>query len=228
MQGFYDLRETRWRGMKKSLRDWNVFSDMQLCESNGRQLFHCSQMGKMDWFHLIIHLTDIFWAPGMWQHLFSCQVQSDSATPWIIAHQAPLSSTISRSLLKFVSIESVMLSYHLILCSLLLLLPLIFPSIRVFSIVLAFHIRRLKYWTFSISTSNEYSWFICFRIDWFDIPAVQGTLKSLLQHYNLKTSVLRCSAFFSPTLTSIHDYWKNHCFDYMDFYWHYVTVLFLH
>ena len=148
MQEFYDPRETWWKGMKKSLRDWNLFSDVQLCESNGRQLFHCYQRGKMDWFHVSIHLTDIFWAPTVWQHFFSCQVQSDSATPWITAHQAPLSSSVSPSLLKFVSIESVMLSYHLILCRPLLLLPLIFPSIRGFSIGLAFHVRRLKYWTF--------------------------------------------------------------------------------
>ena len=79
-QEFYDPRETWWKGMKKSLRDWNLFSDMQLCESNGRQLFHCYQIGKMDWFHLSIHLTDIFWAPTVWQNLISCQVQSDSAT----------------------------------------------------------------------------------------------------------------------------------------------------
>ena len=145
-----------------------------------------------------------------------------------VTHQVSLSSTISQSLLKCMSIELVMLSNHLILCHPLLLLPSIFPSIRVFSIELTLCVRWPKYWSLLFSPSNEYSWFICFRIDWFDIPAVQGTLKSLLQHYNLKTSVLRCSAFFSPTLTSIHDYWKNHCFDYMDFYWHYVTVLFLH
>ena len=95
-------------------------------------------------------------------------------------------STVSQSLLKFLPIESVMLSNHLILCHTLLLLPAIFPSIRVFSSELTLHIR---YWRFSISPSNEYSGLISFRIDWLDLLAVQGTLKSLFQHHNLKTSI---------------------------------------
>ena len=106
------------------------------------------------------------------------------ATPRTAAHQAPLSSTISQSLLKLMSIESVMPSNHLILCSPLLLLPSIFPSFRVFSNESALRIRWLKYWSFSfsfsISPSNEYSGLISFPIDWFDLLAVQGTLKSLL------------------------------------------------
>ena len=95
----------------------------------------------------------------------------------------------------------------------LLLLPSIFPSIRVFSSELALHIRWLKYWSFSFSISpvNEYSGLISFRIYWLDLSAVQGILKSLLQHHSLKPSVLYC-----PTLTSVHEYWKNHSFDYMD------------
>ena len=108
-------------------------------------------------------------------------------TQWNAAHQASLSFTISQSLLKLMSIESVMLSNHLILCHPLLLLPLTFPSIRVFANELTLHIIRcLKYWSFSfsISSSNEYSGVISLKIDWFDLLAVQGTLKSLLQHHN--------------------------------------------
>ena len=126
---------------------------------------------------------------------------SDSATPWTAACQALLSLTSSQSLLKLMSIESVMPPNHLILCRPLLLLPSIFSSIRVFSNESALHIRWPKYWSFSISPSNEY-------IDCFDRLAVQGTLKSLLQHHNLKTSVLWCSAFFMiqflyPYITTI-------------------------
>ena len=115
-------------------------------------------------------------------------------TPWTAAHQAPLSFTICQSFLKFMSIEFVMLSNHLILCRPLLLLPFIFPSIRVFSSESALHIRWPKHWSFSfsISPSNEYSGLISFKIDWFDILAVQETLKSLLQHHSFKASVLQC------------------------------------
>ena len=117
------------------------------------------------------------------------------------------------------SIESVMRSNHLILCLPLLLLPSIFPSIRVFFNESTLRIRWLKYWcfSFSISPSNEYSGLISFRIDWFDLLAVQGTLKSLLQHHSLKASIfLLLSLIYGPTLTSVHDYWKNHNFLYMD------------
>ena len=113
-------------------------------------------------------------------------------TPWSAAFWVPLSSTISKSLLKFMSIELVMPSNHLALCCPLLSLPSIFPRIRVFSNELALHIRWPKYWcfSFSISPSKEYSGFISLRIDWFDLLAIQGTCKSLLQHYSLKASIL--------------------------------------
>ena len=126
--------------------------------------------------------------------------------PWTAAHQAPLSITISQSLLKFMPIESVLLSNHLILCHPLLLLPSIFPSIRVFSKVSAVRTRWPKYWSFSfsISPSNEYSGLISFRIHWFDLLAFQGTLKSLLQHHNLKASILQHSAFFMAQLSNLY------------------------
>ena len=119
-------------------------------------------------------------------------------TPWTATLQASLSFTISWSLFRLMSIESVMPSNHLILCYHLLLLPSIFPSIRVFSSETAYHIRWPKYWrfSFSISPSNEYSGLISFRIDWFDLLAVQGIFKSLLlQHHSLKASVLWRSAY---------------------------------
>ena len=119
------------------------------------------------------------------------------ATPWIAAHQASLSITKSRSLLKLMSIEQVMPSNHLILCHL-LLPPSIFPSIRVFSNESVLRKRWPDYWSFSfsISPSNEYSGLISLRMDWLDLLAVQGTLKSLLQHHSSKASILCCSAFF--------------------------------
>ena len=113
--------------------------------------------------------------------LFSHSVVSDSVIPWTVTHQASLSFTVSWSLLQLTSIESVMPSNHLILCHPLLLLPSIFPTIRVFFNELALHIRWSKYRSFSFSLSNEYSGLIFFRIDWFDLLAAQGTLKSLLQ-----------------------------------------------
>ena len=124
-------------------------------------------------------------------------------TPWTAACQASLSITNSQSLLKLVSIGSVMWSNHIILCHLLLLLPSIFPSIKLFSNESVPHIRWIKYWSFSfsISPSNEYSWLISFRIDWLDLLAVQGTLKSIPQHYSWKESILKCSAFFIVQLS---------------------------
>ena len=124
-------------------------------------------------------------------------------TPLTAALQASLSITISWGLLKLMSIESVMPSNHLILCFPLLLPPSIFPSIRVFSNESVPHIRWSKYWSFSfrISPSNEYSGLISFRIDWFDILAVQGTLKNLLQHNSSKASILQCLAFFMVQLS---------------------------
>ena len=127
-------------------------------------------------------------------------------TPWIAAHQASLSITNSQSLLKPISIESVMLSNHLILCRPLLILPSIFPSIRVFSNKSTLHMRWPKYWncSFSISPSNEHPGLISFRMDWLDLLAVRGTLKSLLQHHSSKASILRHSAFFTVQLSHRH------------------------
>ena len=124
-------------------------------------------------------------------------------TPRTAACQASLSITNSRSLLKFMSIESVMPSNHLILCRPLLLLPSVFPSIRVFSTESVLRIRWPKNWSFSfnISPSNEHPGLISFRMDWLDVLAVQETLKSLLQHHSLKASILRCSAFFIVQLS---------------------------
>ena len=120
-------------------------------------------------------------------------------TPWTAAQQTSLSFNNSQSLLKLMSIETVMPSNHLILCRPLLLLPSLFPSIRVFSNELVLCIRWPKYWSFSfgISPSNEYSGLVSFRMDWLDLLAVQGTLKSLLQHHSSTASVLWCSAFFT-------------------------------
>ena len=125
------------------------------------------------------------------------------ATPWTAARQASLSFTISWNLLKLMSIELVMPSSHLILCGPLLLLPSISPSIGVFSNESALHIRWPKDWSFSfsITLSNEYSGLISFRIDWFDLLAVQGALKSLFRHHSLKAAVLWRSAFFMVQLS---------------------------
>ena len=135
-------------------------------------------------------------------------------TTWTAARQASLSITNSWSLLKLMSIESGMPSNHLILCHLLLLLPSIIPGGRVFTNESVLRIRWPKYWNFSlsISPSNEYSGLISFKIDWLALLAVPGTLKNLLQHHSSKAS-LALSFLYSSTLTSIHDYWKNHSFD---------------
>ena len=124
-------------------------------------------------------------------------------TSWTAGRQASLTFTISQSLFKLMSIESVMPSNHLVLCHPLLLPPSVFPSIRVFSSESALLIRWSKYWSFSfsLSPSNEYVGLISFRIDWFDPLAVQGTLKSLLQHHNSKVSILQHSAFFMVQLS---------------------------
>ena len=146
------------------------------------------------------------WMVKLWGGISS--VQSLSCvhlfeTPWTAARQASLSIANSWSLLKFTSIESVMPSSHLIFCCLLLLLPSIFPRIRVFSKELVLHITWPKYWSvsFSISPSNENSGLISFRMDWLDLLAVQGTLKSLLQHHSSKASILQCSAFYIVQLS---------------------------
>ena len=131
------------------------------------------------------------------------------ATPWIAAHQASLSITNSRRLLRLMSIKSVMPSSHLILCRLLLLLPPIPPSIRVFSSESALHMRWPQYWSFSfsISPSNEHPGLTSFRMDWLNLLAVQGTLKSLLQHHSSKASIFWRSAFFLQVISSINNYW---------------------
>ena len=143
------------------------------------------------------------------------------ATLWITARQASLSITNSRSLLKLMAIESVMPSSHLILCCPLLLLPPIPPSIRVFSNESTLHMRWPKYWSFSfsISSSNECSGLTSFRMNWLDLLAVQGTLKSspTPQFKSINSSAL--SVLHNPTLTSIHDHWKNHSLDQTDFCW---------
>ena len=138
---------------------------------------------------------------------------SDSSKPHGLQHTRPPCHHQLLEFLKPMSIESVMPSNHLILCCPLLLPPSIFPSIRVFSNESVHHIRWAKYWSFSISPSNEYSGLISFRMDWLDLLAVQGTLKSLPtpQFKSINSSAL--SFLHSPTLTSIRDYWKNHSFD---------------
>ena len=147
--------------------------------------------------------------------LVQCSVVSNTATPWTASCQGSLSFTNSRSLLKLMSIQSVMPSNHLILCHPVLLLPSVFPSIRVFSSESVLRISWPKYWSFSfsISPSNEYSGLISFRMDWLDLLAVQGFSRvfSNTTGQNINSSVL--SFLYIPTLTSIHDCWKNHSFD---------------
>ena len=132
-------------------------------------------------------------------------------TPWTVAHQASLSFTISQSLLELMSIETMMPSNHLILCRSLLLLPSVFPRIRVFPKELALCIRCPQYWSFSFSIipSNEYSGLISFRVDLFDLLAVQGILKSLLQNYSLKASILWHSAFFMVQFSHPYVIWSE-------------------
>ena len=145
---------------------------------------------------------------------------SDSESPWTAACQAPLTSIISWRLLSFVSIELMMLSNHLILCCPLLLLPSIFPSIRIFSNESVLCIRWPKYWSCSISPSNEYSGLIFFRVDWFDLLAVSPRdsqeSSPTLQFKSINSLVL--SFLYGSTLTSIYDYWKNDSFAYMDLF----------
>ena len=152
----------------------------------------------------------VAWWCLTWPVAWSC------ATPWTTARQASLSITNPQSPPKPISIESVMPSNHHILCHPLLLLPSIFPSIRVFSNESTLCIRWPNYLSFScnISPSNEHPGLTSFRMDWLDLLAVQGTLKSLLQHHSSKSiNSLVLSFLYSPTFTSIHDYWENHSFD---------------
>ena len=143
-----------------------------------------------------------------------CSVMSNSVTPWTAARQASLSFTVFRSLLKLVYIESVVSGHPLPPSS---PFAFVFPSIRVFSSELALHIRWPKYWSFSfsISLSSDYSGLISFRINCYDLLAVQGILKSLLQHHNLKASILQCAAFLMVQLS--RQYMRS--FDYMDLCW---------
>ena len=178
--------------------------------------------------------SSLFWCQQLWAALshqnigqtsqYPLIVQSPShvrlfATPWTAAYQASLSLSISWSLSKFMSTASVIPSSHLVLCHP-FLLPSIFLSIRVFSNESAVHIRWPKDWSFSfnISPSNEHSGLISFRMNWLDLLAAQGTLKSHLQHHSSKASSLWRSALFIVQL-SVHDYWKNHSFDWMDLCW---------
>ena len=169
---------------------------------------------KMLVYQVTTAIPTIYWALQSVQ--FSRSVVSDSATPWITAHQASLSITNSQSLFKLMSIELVMPSSHLILCHPLLLLPPVPPSIRVFSNESALCIRWPKCWSFSfsISPSNEHPGLISFRMDRLDLLAVQGTLKSLLQHHSSKVSILQCSAFFIKSNSHIYTWLlENHSLD---------------
>ena len=159
---------------------------------------------------MITEVKGIYYAVRIQKFLkeYKLQVQSLSRVwlftiPWTTAHQVSLSITNSQSLLKLMSIDSVMPSNYLILCCPLLLQPSIFPSIRVFSNVSVLRIRWPKYGSFSfnVSTTNEHPGLISFRMDWLDLLAVQGTLKSLLQHHSSKASILQCSAFFIVQLS---------------------------
>ena len=181
---------------------------------------HCLHLlhGGCSWWQMLAILLSAQPAAGVFTSVQRLSHVLLFATPWTAACQASLSITNSWNLLKLMSIELVMPSNHLILCHPLLLLPSIFPSIRVFSSESVVRIRWSEYWSFSfsISPSNKYSRLISFRIDWLDLLAVQGPLKSFLQHHSSKASILWCSAFFIVQLTSIHDHWKNHSFDYTD------------
>ena len=170
-------------------------------------------MNIQGWFPLGLNGFISLQSKGLSRVFFNTTVQFSSvqslscirlfATSWTVARQASLSITNSWSLLRLMSIESVMPSYHLILCHPLLLPPSIFPNIRVFSSEAVIHIRWPKYWSFSfsISPSKDYSGLISFRVVWLDLLAVQGTLKSLLQHHSSKASILQCSAFFIVQLS---------------------------
>ena len=171
-----------------------------------RKTIEWNSHGKVYW----VACRPAIWATAQFSSVPQlCLTLSD---PWTTAHQATLSLTNSQSLLKLMSIELVMPSNHLFLCHPLLLLPSIFPSIRVFSNETVLRIRWPKYWSFnfSISPSNEYPGLVSFRTDWFHLLAVQGTLvsSSIPWFKIINSSVL--SFLYGPTLTSIHDHWKNH------------------
>ena len=183
--------------------NWSIPSSTRQVQS-GKFTLGCSSGVRLSFFVVVQSLSCV--------QLFE--------TPWTASCQAPLSLTISRNLLKFMYVESVMPSNHLFLCHPLLLLPSIFSSIRVFSHESALHIRWPKYWSFSfsfsVSPSNEYSGLISFRIDWFHLFAVPGTIKSLLQRHSLKASMLPCSTFFMvhPSLWPIRTF-PNACVQFL-------------
>ena len=175
----------------------------------------CNELSGLRHSYSLSHICEL---AGNWLiEAFSSVAQSclTLSVPWTAPRQASLSITNSQSLLKLMPTESVMPSNHLILCHLLLLLPSVFPNIRVFTTESALRIKWPEYQSFSfrISPSNGYSGLISFQMDWLDLLAVQGTLKSLLQHHSSKASILQHSTFFIVQLTSIHDYWKNHSLD---------------
>ena len=150
--------------------------------------------------------------------LLSCSDVSNSLQPHGLQHTRLFCLSPSPGACSLMSIETVMPSTYLVICRPLFLLPSVFPSIRLFSNESVLLIRWPKYWSFSfsISPSSEYSGLISFRIDWFDLLTIQGTLQSLLQQHSSKASILQLSAFFMVQFTSIHDYWKNYSFDYLD------------
>ena len=193
-----------------TFRDYNLSQGLEIVVLPRNKIaLKTSQLAKLVWLSdknkqllfwsvsfLVSYLSSVWLLSRVW--LF--------AAPWTAAHQTSLSITNSQSLLKLISIESVMPSNHLILCCSLLLPPSIFPSIRVFSSESVLHIRWPEYWScsFSINPSNEYSGLISFRTDWLDLLAVQGTLKSLIQHHSSKASILWRLAFFMVQLS--HSY----------------------
>ena len=176
-------------------------------------MFHGLQMGY-SWLAIVKETSNECFH-GFSSVQFSRSVLSDSMTPWTAARQASLSITNFQSPLKPMTIELVMPSYHLILCHPLLLLPSIFPSIRVFSNESALHIRWPKDWSFNftISLSNEYSGLISFRMDWSNLLAVRDSQESSSTPHFKSINSSALSFLYSPTLTSIHDYWKNHSLD---------------
>ena len=211
-----ELVQIMWRDILNTNKTWKPlpfpFSGSQLhhwpkhcCHLQNSSEFCTTQN---EYFSTVVVITD-----KPLSHVWLCDPMDCSMPGFTVLHHLP-------ELAQTDSIESVMPSNHLILCCPLLLLPSIFPSIRVFSNELTLHNRWPKYrsFSFSISPSNEYSGLTSFKIDWFDLFAVQGTLKNLLQHHSSKASILQHSAFFMAQLTTVHDFWKNHSFDYMDFY----------
>ena len=193
----YQVKEVLFSILIIISRCWISSNAFLLCISMTIHLFLFNMLISIQFSHSVV--SNCLWPHGLHHARLPCP----SPTPRACSNSCPLRWWCHPS-------------NHLILCHLLLLLPSIFPSIRVFSNESALPIRWPKYWSFSfsISPSSEYSGLISFRMDWLDLLAVQGTLKSLLQHHSSKASILWHLTFlYSPTLTSIHDYWKNHRFD---------------